>query len=107
MRRILASTSLLFATATLYAVGFIAQATVTGDTAPPSSLSVDIDDSLATGPTLPPDDYDEPEGGTKVATGPTLPPDDYDEPEGGTKVATGPTLPPDDYDEPEGGTKAV
>lgn len=39
-----------------------------------------------TGPTLPPDDYDEPEGGTKIATGPTLPPDDYDEPEGGTKV---------------------
>ena len=61
----------------------------------------DVDDSLATGPTLPPDDYDEPEGGTKVATGPTLPPDDYDEPEGGTKVATGPTLPPDEYDEPK------
>jgi hypothetical protein len=87
MRKLFASTTLLFAAATLYAAGFIAQSTASGTSVAPTSLSVDVEDTLASGPTLPPDDYDEPDDSTKVASGPTLPPDDYDEPEGGTKLA--------------------
>ena len=107
MRKLFASTTLLCAAATLYAAGFIAQSTGTGTSVAPTSLSVPVDDTLASGPTLPPDDYDEPDDSTKMASGPTLPPDDYDEPDDSTKMASGPTLPPDDYDEPEGGTKLV
>ena len=86
MKKILASTSLLFISAALYAAGFIAKATVAGQVVAPTSLSVLVDDDLRSGPTLPPDDYDFPE--TKIASGPTLPPDDYDYPEGeGPNVA--------------------
>jgi hypothetical protein len=108
MNKMLTNTTLLFAATALYAAGFIAQSTVAaGPSVAPTSLSVDFEGILASGPTLPPDDYDDPNGGTKVASGPTLPPDDYDDPNGGTKVASGPTLPPDDYDDPNGGTKVV
>lgn len=52
------------------------------------------DHTYGSGVTLTPDpSYD-------TASGPTLPPDDYDEPDDKTKMASGPTLPPDDYDEP-------
>jgi hypothetical protein len=60
-----------------------------------------------TGPTLPPDPFDD--GGSlamTAKTGPTLPPDPFDD--GGSLAVTaktGPTLPPDPFD--DGGSLAV
>lgn len=112
MIKLLTRTSILFASAALFAAGLISQSNTEIKSVAPTSLTVIVDDSLASGPTLPPGDYDEDEdGGTKVASGPTLPPGDYDEDEDGgtTKVASGPTLPPGDYDDedPDSGDTKV
>ena len=115
MTKLLARTSVLLTAAALFTTGLMLQ----GDSskmAAPTSLSVMDDQTLASGPTIPPGPYDEEEsgsGGTKIASGPTIPPGPYDEEEsgsGGTKIASGPTIPPGPYDEEEsgsGGTKVV
>jgi hypothetical protein len=103
MKKLFASTTVLFATAALFAAGVIAQSDTDVNLVAPTSLSVIIDYQTASGPTIPPIDDDE-TGGTKVASGPTIPPID-DDTTGGTK-ASGPTIPPIDDDE-TGGTKVV
>lgn len=84
MTRLFASTSLLIASAVLYAAGCIAQSTTEGTTVSPTGLSVFVEETMASGPTLPPDDPTD-DGGTHIASGPTLPPDDPTD-DGGTRV---------------------
>ena len=92
MSRILASTSLLFASAALFAAAVVFQPTGAGNRVAPTSLTVIVEDKVASGPTIPPGPWDEDDdgsGGTKLASGPTIPPGPWDEDDdgsGGTKL---------------------
>jgi hypothetical protein len=92
MKSLLASTSVLCASAVLFAIGVMSQSKSDTNLAAPTSLSVIVDHKLASGPTIPPGPWDEDDsgsGGTKIASGPTIPPGPWDEDDsdsGGTKL---------------------
>ena len=81
MKRLLSSTTVLIASAALFAAGVMSQLTTRGQFAAPTSLSVFIEYDLASGPTIPPGPWDEESsnGETKIASGPTIPPGPWDE----------------------------
>lgn len=107
MKKLLSSLSVLFASAALFAAGILSQSRCEPNPAAPTSITVIIDHTLASGPTIPPGPWDEEEpnsGETKIASGPTIPPGPWDEEEpnsGETKIASGPTIPPGPWDEEE------
>ena len=70
MNKIFARTSVWFAVATLFASGFLLQSKENTHPAAPTSLSILDEDTLASGPTIPPGPYDEDDdnpGDTKIA----------------------------------------
>ena len=91
MTRILTSTAVLLASAGLFTASMIWQPGAAGTRVAPTSLTFMADDTLASGPTIPPGPWDEEDsgsGGTKIYSGPTIPPGPWDEDEsgsGGTK----------------------
>jgi hypothetical protein len=116
MKKLFSSLSVLFASAALFAAGVLSQSKCEPNLAAPTSITVIVDHTLASGPTIPPGPWDEEEtgsGDTKIASGPTIPPGPWDEEEtgsGDTKIASGPTIPPGPWDEEESGpgdTKVV
>jgi len=91
MKRILASTAVLIASAALFAAGSMSKLSTQGEFAAPTSISIFVDHDLASGPTIPPGPWDEEGSGsgeTKIASGPTIPPGPWDEEPGSgeTKV---------------------
>jgi hypothetical protein len=105
MKTLFASSTLLLASATLFAAGVFSQSETITDFAAPTSLSVIVEHQAASGPTFPPIDEEETSGGTQLASGPTFPPIDEEETSGGTQLASGPTFPPIDEEETSGGTQ--
>lgn len=92
MKKLLSSLSVLFASAALFAAGILSQSQSEPNPAAPTSITVIVDHTLASGPTIPPgpwDDEDTGSGDTKIASGPTIPPgpwDDEDTGSGDTKL---------------------
>lgn len=77
MKNLFASSTLLFASAALFAAGLLFQSRADEKLVAPTSLSVPVECVLGSGPTIPPIDEDT-SGETKVASGPTIPPIDED-----------------------------
>ena len=73
MKTLFASSTLLVASATLFAAGVFSQSGTITDFAAPTSLSVIIDHQAASGPTFPPIDEQDLPGGTKPSLRSHLP----------------------------------
>ncbi|HYI91993.1 MAG TPA: hypothetical protein VEX68_00475 [Bryobacteraceae bacterium] len=87
MKTLFASSTLLVASAALFAAGVFSQSETITDFAAPTSLSVMMEYEAASGPTFPPIDEQDLPGGTNLASGPTFPPIDEEDLPGGTNLS--------------------